>query len=126
MDSRKKTLLARQVASLADHMKQQSDPEVALSSTTLCQALLDIVNSTAAAMSPEELEDLFFRFSSINQQLEAFFTLARSKMQLDQRTQDAFRHRQTLQQEAERLQAQLREAQTASDRSAGKRAQAQS
>lgn len=116
MDSRKKTLLARQVASLADHMQQQSDPEVALSSTTLCQALLDIVNSTAAAMSPEELEDLFFRFSSINQQLEAFFTLARSKMQLDQRTQDAFRHRQTLQQKAEHLQAQLREAQTASDR----------
>ena len=107
MESRKKSLLIRQISAQAEAMKQQSDVEAAFSAADLCSALLLTANDTAPSMNAEELEDLLARFSGINQQLSAFFQLAHGKTEIDKELADAVQHRKTLQQDDDKLRKKL-------------------
>lgn len=107
MESRKKSLLIRQISAQAEAMKQQSDVEAAFSAADLCSALLLTANDTAPSMNAEELEDLLARFSGINQQLSAFFQLAHGKTEIDKELVDAVQHRKTLQQDDDKLRKKL-------------------
>lgn len=99
MESRKKTLLIRQISALGEAMKQQSDVEAAISAADLCSALLQTTNDAIPSMNADELEDLQARFSGINQQLSTFFQLAHGKTEIDKELADAVQRRKTLQQD---------------------------
>lgn len=111
MESRKKTLLIRQISALGEAMKQQSDVEAAISAADLCSALLQTTNDAIPSMNADELEDLLARFSGINQQLSAFFQLAHGKTEIDKELADAVQRRKTLQQEDDALRKKLNHAQ---------------
>lgn len=111
MESRKKTLLIRQISALGEAMKQQSDVEAAISAADLCSALLQTTNDAIPSMNADELEDLLARFSGINQQLSTFFQLAHGKTEIDKELADAVQRRKTLQQEDDALRKKLNHAQ---------------
>lgn len=111
MESRKKTLLIRQISALGEAMKQQSDVEAAISAADLCSALLQTTNDAIPSMNADELEDLLARFSGINQQLSTFFQLAHGKTEIDKELADAVQRRKTLQQEEDALRKKLNHAQ---------------
>lgn len=111
MESRKKTLLIRQISALCEAMKQQSDVEAAISAADLCSALLQTTNDAIPSMNADELEDLLARFSGINQQLSTFFQLAHGKTEIDKELADAVQRRKTLQQEEDALRKKLNHAQ---------------
>lgn len=107
MESRKKTLLIRQISALGEAMKQQSDVEAAISAADLCSALLQTTNDAIPSMNADELEDLQARFSGINQQLSTFFQLAHGKTEIDKELADAVQRRKTLQQDDDALRKKL-------------------
>lgn len=111
MESRKKTLLIRQISALGEAMKQQSDVEAAISAADLCSALLQTTNDAIPSMNADELEDLQARFSGINQQLSTFFQLAHGKTEIDKELADAVQRRKTLQQDDGALRKKLNHAQ---------------
>lgn len=108
MNTRQKKLLSQQLLAQAKVLEQQEGPQLAVSVTAACSALLKAVSADVETMDPASFENLYASFSRLAQQTEAFFEGAQVRLQAGVQTpgQELSDKRQ----QAEQLRARLEEA----------------